>query len=66
MAKTVREKFKTYGNVFDQFTIRNLFELSSKGYFEEMKSPISIGKEANIFSAEKQDGTKIIVKIYRL
>lgn len=66
MAKITREKFKTYGNVFDQFTLRNLFTLETKGYFEELKSPISIGKEANIFSAEKKDGTKVIIKIYRL
>jgi RIO kinase 1 len=66
MAKITREKFKTWGNVFDNFTRRNLFELSSKGHFLEIKSPISIGKEANVFSAEKEDGGLIIVKIYRL
>ena len=66
MAKITREKFKTYGNVFDNFTKRNLFELSSKGHFLELKSTISIGKEANIFSAEREDGSLIIVKIYRL
>lgn len=66
MAKITREKFKTWGNVFDQFTVRNLFELSSKGYFHDLKSPISIGKEANIFSAEREGGSLIVVKIYRL
>lgn len=66
MAKKFRERFKTYGDVFDQFTIRNLFVLSSKGHFEEESlSPVSIGKEANIFSAERED-EKVIVKIYRL
>jgi serine/threonine-protein kinase RIO1 len=38
-----KEKFKTYEGVFDNFTLRNLFELSSKGYFEElevMSSPL--------------------------
>jgi RIO kinase 1 len=66
MAKIAREKFKTYGNVFDQFTLRNLFKLSSQGHFEELESPISIGKEANIFSAKRKDGSRVIVKIYRL
>lgn len=65
MAST-REKYRTFGNVFDEFTIRNLFELSSKGHFLEMGSPISIGKEANIFTAEREDGSPIIIKIYRL
>ena len=66
MAKITREKFKTWGNVFDQFTVSNLFELSSKGLFTELKSPVSIGKEANIFTAETKQGGLIIVKIYRL
>ncbi|MFH1064768.1 MAG: serine protein kinase RIO [Candidatus Woesearchaeota archaeon] len=66
MAKITREKFKTWGNVFDNFTRRNLFKLSSQGHFQDMKSPISIGKEANVFSAETEDGKLIVLKIYRL
>ncbi len=59
-----REIYKTYGDVFDRSTIRGIFELQSKGYFDELKSPVSIGKEANIFTAERGDGP-VIVKIYR-
>ncbi|MFQ5474826.1 MAG: serine protein kinase RIO [Candidatus Nanoarchaeia archaeon] len=66
MAKIDREKFKTYGNVFDRHTLRNIFMLSSKGHFVELKSPISTGKEANIFTAAREDGSLIVVKIYRL
>ncbi len=66
MPKITREKFKTYNNVFDQFTLRNLFKLSSEGFFEDLKSTIALGKEANIFTAEKKDGELVIVKIYRL
>ena len=66
MAKITREKFKTYGNVFDEFTLRNLFKLSSQGYFEDILSPIALGKESNVFSAIRKDGKKVIVKIYRL
>ena len=66
MAKTAKEKFKTFGNVFDRFTIRNIFELSSRGFFEEDSlSPISIGKESNVFSAKAKNG-KVVLKIYRL
>jgi len=67
MGKTAREKFKTYKGVFDEFTLRNLFKLSSQGYFDDMEtlSPVSIGKESNVFSAKKGEG-KVIVKIYRL
>lgn len=64
--KTLPEKFKTYNNVFDAFTTRNLFRLSSMGLFDELKSAISLGKEANIFTASKADGSMVIVKIYRL
>ncbi len=66
MAKRSIQKFKVMHNVFDNFTERNIFRLISQGYFKGLKSPISIGKEANIFSAERDDGGIVIVKIYRL
>ncbi|MBS3119861.1 serine protein kinase RIO, partial [Candidatus Woesearchaeota archaeon] len=66
MARITREKFKTFGAVFDNFTIRNLFELSSRDFFEEgTLSPISVGKESNVFSAHRQD-QRVVVKIHRL
>ncbi|MEK6887112.1 MAG: RIO1 family regulatory kinase/ATPase [Nanoarchaeota archaeon] len=66
MSRPSKEKFDTFENVFDNHTRRNLFELSSKGNFDESTiSPIKIGKEANIFSALK-NGKKIIIKIYRV
>ena len=61
-----REAWKTYGNVFDNFTIRNLQKLSSQGYFEELNTSIALGKEANVFSAKTKDEEEIAVKIYRL
>ncbi len=61
-----REAWKTYGNVFDNFTIRNLQKLSSQGYFDELETSIALGKEANVFSAKNSDGEPIAVKIYRL
>lgn len=61
-----REEWKIYKNVFDAFTEKNLFQLSSQGYFEELEQPIALGKEANVFLARKKDETPIIVKIYRL
>ncbi len=60
-----REEFKTWGSVFDQFTLRTLFKLSGQGHFNDLKSPVSVGKESNVFSALKGN-EKIIVKIYRL
>lgn len=66
MAKIAHEKWDTYQNVFDEFTLRNLFKLSTQGHFEELESSISMGKEANIFSANTKSGVNVIVKIYRL
>jgi RIO kinase 1 len=64
--KPTHEKFKTYQDVFDEQTLRAIFEIGSKGYFQELKSPISIGKESNIFSAVTKDGGYLAVKIYRV
>lgn len=61
-----KEKFKTQKGVFDEKTLRVLFKLESEGYFEELKSPISIGKESNVFSAIRKDGTYVIIKVYRV
>ncbi len=67
MAKKFRERFKTLNDVFDQFTIRNLFVLSTKDHFVDgTLSPLAIGKEANVFTAEAKDGGRVVVKIYRL
>ena len=66
MAKP-REKFKTYGDVFDNFTVRLLFKLSSQGHFvEDSLSPLFIGKESNVFTAMTEEKTKVVIKIYRL
>ena len=65
MPKTAKEKFKTRHSVFDEFTNRNIFKLITQGHFDGLQSPVSTGKESNIFSALK-DQNKIIVKIYRL
>ena len=65
MAKISKEKWKVWGNVFDEFTFRTLFKLASQDHFEELKSPVSVGKESNVFSAKKGK-VSIIIKIYRL
>ncbi|MBI2558608.1 serine protein kinase RIO [Candidatus Woesearchaeota archaeon] len=61
-----KEDFKTWGDVFDQFTQRTIYKLMTQGHFEGLESPISIGKESNVFSALRKDGTRVMVKIYRL
>ena len=66
MARKRKEEWKIAENVFDKFTIWRLEKLASQGHYIDLKSPVSIGKEANIFTAEKEDGSLIIVKIYRL
>ena len=62
------EKFKIYKKVFDGFTLRTLFKLSTEGHFDELLSPVMIGKESNVFlaSSNHDEETVVIVKIYRL
>ena len=65
MPNISKEKWKTWGNVFDGFTLRTIFKLISQGHFKELKSPLFIGKESNVFSAKTDKGL-VVVKIYRL
>lgn len=63
---TYQERFKTIKGVFDQFTERTLFELHSRGEFEELLFPVKVGKESNVFLASSKEGKKLIIKIYRI
>lgn len=65
MGTVNKEEYKTLKEVFDNFTERNLFKLITQGYIDGIGSPVSIGKEGNVFTAIKEDETRI-VKIYRL
>ncbi len=62
---TYQERFKTLKGVFDEFTNRTLFELEKKNLFDELQSPLEVGKESNIFVGRKGDN-KVIIKIYRI
>lgn len=66
MVKKSKDKFKIYKNVFDEFTLKTLFKLSSRDHFDELISPVMIGKESNVFLADTKDNEYVIVKIYRL
>ena len=59
-----KAKFIAMENVFDESTLKSLFKLSSQGYFDEVKSPIKIGKESNVFTVVHKDELRV-VKIYR-
>lgn len=61
-----RERFKTLKDVFDLGTEERLFKLNSRGAFEGLESPISIGKEANVFTGITKESERVVVKIYRL
>ena len=60
-----RDLFQVYKAVFDSRTLRILFDLSCQGYFDRLETPLSIGKEAQVFRAVKKDGSFVCVKIYR-
>lgn len=59
-----REEWKIEHGVFDQFTLRVLEKLRAKELFDEIKGPIAMGKEANVFSTFAERPT--VIKIYRL
>ena len=65
MLRKGREEWKTYKNVFDKHTDDTLVKLQSQGHFDELVSPVMIGKEANVFTASRGDGL-VIIKIYRM
>jgi len=59
-----REKFKVYEGVFDNITFSALYKLYPN-YFDSLKGPISTGKEADVYLAEKGKGY-VALKIYRI
>ena len=66
MARRAREAFKVRDDVWDRYTLRVLHQLAARGLVDdETLSPVKIGKEGNVFTAESPAG-RIIVKIYRL
>ncbi len=62
---TYQERFKTEKGVFDEFTNRTLFDLQSRGKFDSLVGPLSIGKESNVFIGLSKE-KKVIIKIYRM
>ena len=65
VTRTSQERFRTEKGVFDAFTKRNLFELQSRDFYDEIVSPLFVGKESNVFLASKAKKI-IIIKIYRI
>jgi len=63
--KKIKEKFKVYHDVFEPITIKALQKLNLNGYFDYIEKEISVGKEANVFLAKK-DNDFVVLKIYRI
>jgi RIO kinase 1 len=61
-----RDAFKTWGDVFDDFTSQTVLKLMGQGYLKGLISPLKIGKEANIFIGRGEQDQLVAVKIYRL
>jgi RIO kinase 1 len=60
------ERFKIQEGVFDEYTMKTLIKLSTKGYFHVLDYPISTGKEADVYRATKRSGKHVAIKIYRI
>jgi len=65
MPRSSRAAWKVYKNVFDQFTQEILIKLQAQGHFDELMHQMHVGKEANVFLANKGEEF-VAVKIYRL
>jgi len=57
------DQLKVRDDVFDEYTLLGLYKLLSRGWITAMGGPISTGKEANVYHADR-DGTTVAVKIY--
>ncbi len=55
---------KNFENVFNEETLRALYDLADDGHFEVLHGFIKQGKESNVCVAEKKGGTRVAVKIY--
>ncbi|MDY6779346.1 MAG: serine protein kinase RIO, partial [Halobacteria archaeon] len=62
------ERFDTEAEVFDVPTLKALYKLVTDGVLDAIGSPVSTGKEANVFEAvggrEERDG--LALKVYRI
>ncbi len=65
MPRKSREDWKIYKNVFDSYTEQSVLKLISQGVIDGLQSPVKIGKESNVFTAQSRQGLAV-VKIYRL
>lgn len=57
------DQLKVRDDVFDEYTLLGLYKLLTKGWISAMGGPISTGKEANVYMADR-NGTPVAVKIY--
>jgi RIO kinase 1 len=58
-------QFKVSDDVFDDVTLLALYKLVHKKWISVVGGPISTGKEANVYYAER-GGVPIVIKIYRI
>jgi len=58
-------QFKVQDDVFDDVTLLALYKLVHKRWISVVGGPISTGKEANVYYAER-GGVPIVIKIYRI
>lgn len=57
---------KVFEKVFEKHAIETLYNLSTKGWFQQLEHIISTGKEAHVFKAVDSKGNPRAVKIYKI
>lgn len=58
------EAEKNFENVFNEETLRALYDLADDGHFEVLHGFVKQGKESNVCVAETKEGEAVAVKIY--
>ena len=57
---------KTIDEVFDESTLKILYQLMTQDVFEYIDYPISTGKEAKVFRGVTKEGASVAIKIMRI
>ncbi len=55
---------ETEEEVFDENTLKTLYELSNEGIIEELYGVVSAGKESRVYAGTNPDGQPIAIKIF--
>ena len=60
------DQYKVKDDVFDDSTLKGLYNMANKGILKALGGSVSTGKEANVFHAIGENDIELAIKIYRI